>query len=304
MTSSNNNYVMAGARHRCYKSATVPSSQCSLSDMERCNILLCFVAGMMLFSSAAISAETAADDQNEATFYYQEIVTDMEEKSETLRKHPLLDFIKDDTIPARRRISFAPYLSYIAMSFADILDTWLLVEEPRNELEERINKHITEDDYHYNLFLHDVESVLGLSLDDFGSYSGVMRHLWGDDSRAIRRYIYGWVDCVARYNDPIITLTTLEAMEAGAQALIGTTSQLVHRADSGLQDLMYLGQVHVDLEKNHSQFVWFNEEASVPPLGHLQITREQRDRAIQITEEMFERYIDTYSNSTSIAIYV
>ena len=71
---------MAGARHRCYKSATVPSytrSQRSLSDMERCNILLCFVAGMMLFSIAAISAETAADDQNEATFYYQEIVTDM-----------------------------------------------------------------------------------------------------------------------------------------------------------------------------------------------------------------------------------
>ena len=182
------------------------------------------------------------------------------------------------------------------MSFAD---TWLLVEEPRNELEERINKHIAEDDYHYNLFLHDVESVLGLSLDDFGSYSGVMRHLWGDDSRAIRRYIYGWVDCVARYNDPIITLTTLEAMEAGAQALIGTTSQLVHRADSGLQDLMYLGQVHVDLEK---KFVWFNEEASVPPLGHLQITREQRDRAIQITEEMFERYIDTYENTLD-AIY-
>ena len=67
------------------------------------------------------------------------------------------------------------------MSFADILNTWLLVAEPQSELEEGINKHIAEDDYHYNLFLHDVEGVLGLSLSDFGSYSAVMRHLWGDD---------------------------------------------------------------------------------------------------------------------------
>ena len=249
----------------------------------RTNLLLLGLLAGLVLHFVSTSAE-----QSE-TIMYQEIVTDMEGKSEKLRQHPLLDFIKDDSIPARRRISFAPYLSYIAMSFADILDTWLLFPDPQSELEERINKHIEEDDYHYNLFLHDVENVLGLSLSDFGSYSAVLRHLWGDDSRAIREYIYGWLDCLARYNDPIITLTTLEAMEAGAQALIGTTSRLVHQPGSELTDLQYLGQAHVELEKNHSQFVWFDEEATVPPLGHIQITRQQRDRALQITEEMFER---------------
>ena len=247
-------------------------------------------AYFLLFVFAGLlPASTAAENQLSETILYQEIVTHMQQKSEKLRQHPLLDFIKDDAIPARRRISFAPYLSYIAMSFADVLDTWLLFPNPQNELEERINSHIQEDDYHYNLFLHDIESVLGLSLDDFGSYSAVMRHLWGDDSRAIRQYIYGWLDCVARYNDPIITLTTLEAMEAGAQALIGTTSKLV-KQDSELKELKYLGQAHVELEKNHSQFVWFDEQATVPPLGHIEISGEQRDHALQITEEMFERY--------------
>ena len=262
-------------------------------------VMIYLLVALTLFL-VSVNAGKAAEDKR-GTIFYQEIVTDMEEKSEKLRQHPLLDFIKDDSIPARRRISFAPYLSYIAMSFADILDTWLLVAEPQSELEERINKHIAEDDYHYNLFLHDVEGVLGVSLSDFGSYSAVMRHLWGDDSRAIRQYIYGWLDCVGRYGrDPILTLTTLEAMEAGAQALIGTTSRLVRELDSELGDLLYLGQVHVELEKNHSQFVWFDEEASVTPLGHIEITVLQRDRALLITEEMFARWASSEHVSSRV----
>ena len=78
-------------------------------------------------------------------------------------------------------------------------------------------------------------------------------------------------------------------MEAGAQALIGTTSRLVRQLDPELGDLLYLGQVHVELEKNHSQIVWLDEEASVTPLGHVEITVLQRDQALQITEEMFAR---------------
>ena len=247
------------------------------------------IKAYLLYLSAAGILLLLTPVENAETILYQEIAAEIEKKAETLFQHPLLDFINDNSIPARRRISFAPYLSFLAMSFADVLDSWILFPNPQNELEKRINRHIEEDDFHYNFFLHDIEGVLGLSLDDFGSYSAVMRHLWGDDSRAIRQYIYGWLDCVARYNDPIITLTSLDAMEAGAQALIGTTSKLVKQEESELKELIYLGHEHVDLEKNHSQFVWYGEEDTVRPLGHIEITREQKNHALEITEEMFER---------------
>ena len=41
-----------------------------------------------------------------------------------------------------------------------------------------------EDNFHYNFFLNDVEKVLGYTLDRFGSYAAVLRHIWGDDSKA------------------------------------------------------------------------------------------------------------------------
>ena len=240
----------------------------------------------LLFLSVTVILLLLTPVENAETILYQEIAADIEKKTETLRQHPLLDFImNDNSIPAQRRISFAPYLSFLAMSFADILDSWILFPNPQNELEKRINRHIEEDDFHYNLFLHDIEGVLGLSLDDFGSYSAVMRHLWGDDSRAIRQYIYGWLDCMARHNDPILTLTSLEALEAGSLVLFESTSKLVRQESSELKELKYFGQVHLRLEKNHSRY---EEEATIL-LEQIEITREQREHALQITKELFER---------------
>lgn len=233
-------------------------------------LLLTAIAGCSILSESA-----------EETIYYQDVVNDIDDKRATLRQHALFNFIRDDSIPPRRRLSFAPYMSYIAMTFPDMLDIWLSVPNPQSELEKRINQHVEEDNFHYNLFLHDVENVLGLSLDDFGTYSAVMRHLWGDDSRAIRQYMYSWLECMSRYRDPIITVTSLEVMEAGAQTLFGATSRLAHQ--SGLDDLLYLGQEHVDLEDSHS------ENSGNTSLGQIQITKEQREQALEITEEMFER---------------
>ena len=48
------------------------------------------------------------------------------------------------------------------MGFADACDTWLAMENPQNELEERVILYVAEDSFHYNFFfLNDVETVLG-----------------------------------------------------------------------------------------------------------------------------------------------
>ncbi len=74
------------------------------------------------------------------------------------------------------------------MTFADVADNRIL--KPQTELEERINAFSNEDNFHYNLFLHDVELVMGYTLERYGSYASVMRHLWGDDSKAVRKLLY------------------------------------------------------------------------------------------------------------------
>ena len=259
-----------------------------------------FLAVLFLFAVPPLGAEA-----EKKPVLFQEIIDDMEEKSAKIRRHPFLDFLRDDTIPARRRMSFAPYLTYFAMSFADIVDTWLYVPDPQSELEERINIYIDEDDFHYNLLLHDIEQVLGYTEERFGSYAAVTRHLWGDDSRAVREYIYGWLDCLNRYKDPIITLTTFEAVEIGAQPLVDAPYHHIYLPDGGLKGLLYFGQTHVDLEMNHTQFNWFDEDkAPVLPLGDIEITAEQRDRALEVSEEMYKRYLHYYIAARSQIIHI
>ena len=247
-----------------------------------------YLAGALILLASSISAE-----EQKEKIVFQEIIDDMEVKSDKMRQHPLLDFLRDESIPPRRRLQFAPYLTYLVMSFSDIVDTWLYYENPQNDLEERVNVYINEDDFHYNLILHDIEH-LGYTLDRYGTYTAVMRHVWGDDSRAVRQYIYAWLDVLNRYKDPIMALTAFEAYEIGAQPFIDAAYYHIYEVvdkDSDMKDLLYFGQIHVDLEMNHTQFNWFNDEVvPIAPLGDIEITAQQRDRALEASEEMFQRY--------------
>lgn len=244
---------------------------------------------LAVIAYALLAASISAQEEND-TILFQEIISDMEEKSKKIHQHPILDFIGDDSIPARRRMAFAPYLTYFALAFADIVDTWLYVPNPQNELEERINMYITEDNFHYNFLLHDIENVLGYTLDRYGSYAAVMRHVWGDDSRAVREYIYTWLDCLNKYKDPVITLATFEAIEVAAQPFVDAAYHNIYLPESGIKGLKYFGQTHVDLEMNHTQFNWFNEEeAPIFPLANVEITAQQRDHALEVSEMMYKR---------------
>ena len=102
------------------------------------------------------------------TAKFEDVVTVIEQKRLELSGHAFFSFLRDESIPETKRMSFIPYWTYYALSFADILDSWVRIPEPKNELEHRINVFVNEDNFHYNLFLHDLEEVLDYSLKKFG----------------------------------------------------------------------------------------------------------------------------------------
>ena len=239
-------------------------------------------------SLALLVASIGAED----TASFREITADLDEKVKELFQHPFFIRLADDSIPIRRRATFVPYWTFFSMGFADVVDTWFSIPNPQNELEERINLYVAEDNFHYNFFLHDVEKVFGYTLDRYGSYAAVLRHIWGDDSRAVREYIYGWIECVNRYRDPIITLATFEAVEMTLKPIFDTMYTAMYLPENGLKDLEYFGQKHVELEANHSQFNWFNQGVTpFLPIEELDITVQQRDRALEVSQEIYERYV-------------
>ena len=221
---------------------------------------------------------------------FQEVMDVIEEKQLELSQHDFFKYLADDSIPASKRIQFVPYWSYFALAAADVLDSWLRIPNPQTELERRVNIFIDEDSFHYNLFLHDVENVLGYTPSRFGSYGAILRHLWGDDSKAVRMLIYAWGAGAKKSKDPMVALASFEAVEAGLKDIFEITYSKLFKGKDGYPGLKYFGQTHVDLETNHTVTGWFKEEDEQPsmlPLTSFEITNETKQFSLEVVEDMF-----------------
>ena len=226
---------------------------------------------------------------------FQEVVDVIKTRREELFRHQFFAFLSDESIAPQRRLQFMPYWTHFVMSLTDQVDSWVHIENPQNELEERINLFAEEDNWHYNFFLNDVEGVLGYTLDRYGSYEAVARHIWGDDSKAIRQFCYEFA-AVVKNKDPMVVLTVLEIVEAGLADFFSTAYHHVYLPENGLKNLTYLGYTHLHLEMSHETVTnWYDEEEAkqverMKPLELYDITEKQKETCVDIVHILMDRY--------------
>lgn len=250
-------------------------------------VVLVVAAALAALGSLAGANNTEGDESG--TLLFADVISVIKQRQEELSKHNFFKMLADESIPVRRRMTFAPYWAYFALTAADLLDTWLYIPNPQSELEQRINTFVEEDNFHYNYFLHDMEKVFGYTIERFGSYSAVMRHMYGADSKAVRELIYAWTVAASKYDDPLITLTTFEAIEAGLKDFFEVVYTKVYLMDEELKGMQYFGATHVELEMNHTMTSWFKGENPVRPLAELTITQLQREHALEAIDTMFDK---------------
>ena len=157
------------------------------------------------------------------------------ERAKMSNANPLFPVLRDASIPVQQRMSFAPYMLYFSLSCPDVLTNWMKIDKPENELnevEKRINIFVNEDNFHYNFYLRDLET-LGWSLDKFGSCGGVLRHVWASESIAVRKLMYTVVSSLRRSADTLVSLTVVELLEAGLYDLFTTVYTHIAKASPG-----------------------------------------------------------------------
>ena len=222
------------------------------------------IAAVILLILYTVSSGNFAEQHR-----FQKVIDVIEEKRLELSHHELFKFIADESIPASKCMQFAPYWTYFALAAADVTDNWIRIPNPQTELEHRVNVCIEEDNFHYNLFLHDIENVLGYNQSRFGSYGAVLRHLWGDESKAVRMLIYAWGSGVKRSKDPMVALASFETAKAGLKDFFHVIYDKIFNGKDGYPDLKYFGQTHLDLEANHTVTSWFKDgDTALRPLAN------------------------------------
>lgn len=229
-----------------------------------------------IFFITAILATTAICTTSAGNF--QQIMDFIEEKSETLAQHHFFKYLANTSIPASKRLQFMPYWTFFSMGASDILDNWIRVRNPQTELEHRINAFIAEDNWHYNFFIHDMDKILKYTIDDFGSYGAILRHIWGDESKAVRMLVYTTAE-VTRSKDPLVTLASFEAMESGLNFLFDSVYDNIFKKEEGFEDMQYFGAMHIDLERSHT--------ITGDVLGNYNASEENIQLSREIIQEIF-----------------
>ena len=224
-----------------------------------------------LFLAATVFQCTSAGN-------FQQVMDTIEENGKRLSQHHFFEYLADKSIPASKRLQFMPYWTFFSMGASDILDNWIRVQNPQSELEHRINAFIAEDNWHYNFFVHDMDHVLGYTIDDFGSYGAFLRHIWGDESRAVRMLVYTSAK-VTISKDPLVTLASFEAMEEGLDLLFDSVYDNIFKVEEEFRHMQYFGSTHIDLERNHT--------ITGDVLGNYDATDETIQLSLEIIEEIF-----------------
>lgn len=222
---------------------------------------------------------------------FQVVMDAIETRSGEMSNHELFNYLANDSISARKRMQFMPYWTYFSMAGSDLLDSWFRIQNPKTELEHRVNIFIDEDNFHYNLFLHDVEKVLGYTTTNFGSYTAVLRHLWGDDSKAVRMLVHTWGAGARKSEDPLLTLASFEAVEAGLKYLFEAVYENIFKSEDGFPGLKYFGQTHIDFEMSHTVTGWFKDgDMEFRSLGSYEATEETIQLSLELVEDLFYWY--------------
>ena len=196
-------------------------------------------------------------------------------------KLPFFDYLRDEDLSVRQRLSFFPCMAGFIMSFGDLNRYVLRVEPSDDPHQKMINAHSYEDDHHWPWYLED---FVKLGHDTPNTPSNVLRFLFSDEcarnrllSHELAHLIWGAT--------PRVRLAVIEAIEETGNVLFALTAQLVTRytATTGVE-LRYLGEFHFALESGHAMN---NDHAE---LAEIDLNEEERQDALQRCSKVFELF--------------
>jgi hypothetical protein len=214
-------------------------------------------------------------------------------REQMVNSNPLFKTFSNHSLPWEKRMAFMPYMLFFAMGFADVITLVMRINKPEHELtwiERKINDFVNEDNFHYNFFLHDLQT-LNFNINKFSTPIGVIRHMFSEESIDVRQLIYSLGHCIKKNKDPITSLAIIEILEAGLYDFFTTIYKDIVKTSNNMPTLRYYGDEHVNLEKKHTVTSWFSgSEVEKNSVNNYPIPQELTPILIEITTELMQQF--------------
>lgn len=210
-------------------------------------------------------------------------------------KNPFFRTIVNDELSVEQRMLFVPYMLFFSCGGPDVITLLMKSEKEAHQLsfiEKKINAFINEDNFHYNFYLKDLET-LGYTIEKFGSIDGIIRHVFAEESIPVRKLVYSLSHYSRQHLDPLVRLTLCELIEAGLYDLfVSIYKKIVKKENSPFAHLHYFGDTHVKLEMNHTVTSWFSGNES--DISQIQIPDHLFPVLTQTVDEIMENFNEMY----------
>lgn len=224
-------------------------------------------------------------------------VTNLIEKQRQLmfETNPFFKTLADESLGIKQRMLFMPYMLFFSCGGPDVITLLMQQDKPVNHMnfiEKKINAFINEDNFHYNFYLQDLETM-GYTMEKFGSVNAVVRHIYAQEAIPVRKLVYSLGHYSHQNQDPLLRLTLCELIEAGLFDLFVTIyKRLVKKENSPIANLHYFGDTHVNLEMNHTVTTWFSGNES--DVADLDIPAYIAPLLVQAVTEIMDNFNEMY----------
>lgn len=211
----------------------------------------------------------------------KDVLAYIEDKKQKFSCLPFFDFLQDQTIDPRTRLSFAPCAAPFIMSFGELNKCVLRNEPTEDALQQLINKHTYEDDHHWVWFLGDLRK---LGLDKPMRFTDVLRFVWGQETIRTRELCRKLIEAASKAT-PIQKLIVIEVIEATAQVAASHIAPVAKElASSTKKTYRYFGEQHLEAESGHAADSPESEEF----IQNLKLSAQELIQAYKVVDEVFD----------------
>jgi hypothetical protein len=210
----------------------------------------------------------------------KEVLALIEARKLSFSKQPFLEFLRNEKIAPKERLSFTLCLSPFVMGFSELNKYVFRDETTSDPLQKLINKHTTEDDRHWLWFLEDIQA---LEIDYSVQFTDALKFLWSDETKVSRQVIHE----LYRYTfkaEPIQKFIVLQVVEATGNIFLSTVQKVSQELKTSKhKDFKYFGSCHVDEDSSHS----IHSSSFEHLFENIELSNTERDDAFELVETIF-----------------
>ncbi len=213
----------------------------------------------------------------------KEVLAHIEKKKQEFAKLDFFRYLADETIDPMQRLSWAPCLAPLAMGFPDLNKHFLRREPASNEIQELVNKHTYEDDYHWEWFLEDITT---LGFNNSQHFNDSLRFIWGKETEKTRLVCQRILLHIFQA-DSIMLMIIIKAVEATWNVALPLTLSVTQELHNKTQkNYYYFGKLHFEIENSHST----EEEDVEKIILNLDLTQDKKNQAFNMIDNIFEAF--------------